>query len=126
MRLRIDKHSNEPLHSQLTGQIRAGIATGRLRSGQLMPGVRGLAGLLGINRNTVAKAYKALVAEGTLTVNRGLGVSVSRRTLPHSRVRRAVLRADVDRAVLCAHALGLGRDDLLSLVSARYETFARA
>ncbi|HDS1039852.1 TPA: GntR family transcriptional regulator, partial [Stenotrophomonas maltophilia] len=44
--------------------IREGIGGGRLAAGSLLPPVRDLAEQLGVNRNTVAAAYKRLDAAG--------------------------------------------------------------
>jgi len=40
------------------------ILTGRLKSGDPVPGSRALAAQLGVSRNTVIIAYEHLVAEG--------------------------------------------------------------
>src|SRR5260370_23827424 len=68
------------LHLQLTGPrvraaleaaLREGVQTGRLRAGMRLPASRTLAADLGIARNTVADAYRQLVAEGGLTARPG-------------------------------------------------------
>ncbi|MGN8027900.1 GntR family transcriptional regulator, partial [Microbacterium sp. 22242] len=45
---------------EIADSIRALIDAGELAPGQSLPTVRGLADLLGVNRNTVAAAYRAL------------------------------------------------------------------
>ena len=45
-------------------QIRYAIASGALKTDELLPSIRPLAEDLRINRNTVAKAYQRLVALG--------------------------------------------------------------
>ncbi|HDS1043558.1 TPA: transcriptional regulator PtsJ [Stenotrophomonas maltophilia] len=65
--------------------IREGIGGGRLAAGSLLPPVRDLAEQLGVNRNTVAAAYKRLDAAGLAstggrrgTVVRGLAPAMAR------------------------------------------------
>lgn len=57
-------NDTEPVHVQLTRQIKDRIASGRLRNGDALPSRRELAAALGINPNTVQKVYKLLEDEG--------------------------------------------------------------
>lgn len=81
MLLRIDVNSEETLYSQLSNQIKYGIARGYLVPGEDLPSVRGLASELGINMHTVSKAYKMLKEEGIIIINRSKGVKVSKKVL---------------------------------------------
>ncbi len=65
-----------PLHDQLVGELRRLLATGKLRTGDELPPVRQLAGDLGINLNTVARAYRDLTEVGLLASGRGRGTVV--------------------------------------------------
>ncbi|XOT97791.1 GntR family transcriptional regulator, partial [Alcaligenes pakistanensis] len=49
---------------ELFDDIRQQVALGRIAPGQILPPVRELAQTLGLNRNTVALAYKRLVSAG--------------------------------------------------------------
>lgn len=62
---------------EIVEQVRAKIASGELKPGQTLPPVRELAGLLKINRNTVATAYKRLIDAG-FAVSRGRNGTVIR------------------------------------------------
>ncbi len=81
MLLRIDVNSGETLYSQLSNQIKYGIARGYLVPGEDLPSVRGLASELGINMHTVSKAYAMLKEEGIIIINRSKGVKVSEEAL---------------------------------------------
>ena len=61
---------NEPVYIQLVRQVKARIASGRLRPGDALPSRRELAVTLEINPNTVQKAYKLLEDEGLLSTGR--------------------------------------------------------
>ena len=67
----------EPLTEQLVRQLRAAIAGGELGPGVELPPVRQLANDLGINLNTVARAYRALQADGLVHTARGRGTRVT-------------------------------------------------
>lgn len=66
-----------PIGRQITDAVRIKIATGEIQVGDQLPSVRGLAQQLGINPNTVAKAYTELTTEGWLDARQGLGLYVA-------------------------------------------------
>jgi GntR family transcriptional regulator len=66
-----------PIYRQIVDQVRLGVATGALAPGGALPSVRGLAERLGINPNTVARAYGDLVRDGVLESHQGRGVLVA-------------------------------------------------
>jgi len=69
--IRLD--SPQPLVDQIRSGIRQAIATGELAPGDPLPTVRQLAADLGINLNTVARAYRQLEADGLVSTRRGRG-----------------------------------------------------
>lgn len=75
--LSIDPASDVPLGEQVRRGVRRAIAEGELSPGDLLPPVRQLAGDLGINLNTVARAYRELEAEGLVRTMRGRGTVVA-------------------------------------------------
>ena len=75
--LQIATGDPRPIHRQIVDGVRRQIASGELILGASLPSVRGLAMQLGINPNTVAKAYSELTAEGWLDARAGLGLFVA-------------------------------------------------
>jgi GntR family transcriptional regulator/MocR family aminotransferase len=75
----LDRQSRVPLYLQLVKAIEEGIRHGRFKSGDALPGTRGLAELLGVNRNTTLAAYKELEAEGWIEVAPDRGTFVALR-----------------------------------------------
>jgi GntR family transcriptional regulator/MocR family aminotransferase len=96
----------EPLHVQMTGQIKAAVLAGRLRAGARMPSSRALSVRLGVSRNTVLAALDQLKSEGILEAVRGSGTRIAGlagsdleraeppRALPAQRVHRLAARWD--------------------------------
>lgn len=79
------------LTRQIADAVRMRITTGDLATGARLPSVRGLAEQLGINPNTVAKAYTQLSNEGWLSSQPGQGLFVApqrQRLDPAERQRR--------------------------------------
>lgn len=73
----IDTRSREPIYSQLEKQIVKLINLGVYEVDGPLPSVRSVAYELGINPNTVAKAYKSLEQNGVIYTVAGKGVFVS-------------------------------------------------
>jgi GntR family transcriptional regulator len=72
----IHPSSGVPIYRQLMDQMRALIASGRLKPGDLVPSVRQLGEALSVNMMTVSKAYAKLEGEGVLERDRGVGMRV--------------------------------------------------
>ena len=75
--LQVDPAEAAPLWRQIEEGVRRLVASGGLSAGALMPSVRDLARDLGVNPNTVVKAYQHLVEAGVLSVRRGDGTYVA-------------------------------------------------
>lgn len=77
LNIRIDRHAEVPIGVQLTWALRARIRDGRLRPGNRLPGLRDLAGALGVNANTVRSVYQRLEQEGVIDTQQGSGTFVT-------------------------------------------------
>lgn len=62
----IDTSESKPVFAQLVQQIKNAVLAGSLTSGQQLPSIRQLATDLGINHNTVAKAYRLLERDSVI------------------------------------------------------------
>ncbi|WP_340680272.1 GntR family transcriptional regulator [Paraglaciecola sp.] len=77
----LDPKNGVPLYRQIINQIRFGIASGQLKTGEQLPTVRALAVELKINLNTIAKAYKELEIQSVLETHQGTGTFISSTTV---------------------------------------------
>lgn len=73
----LNKNTGTPLHRQIYERLYEAIISGQLKPGTRLPSVRALAQELGISRNTAAKAYAQLLAEGYLESKVGSGTCVT-------------------------------------------------
>jgi GntR family transcriptional regulator len=126
MHIRLDFKSGMPVYLQLVEQVKAAAASGSLRPGESLPAIRHLAERLRVNRNTVAKAYAELEHQGVVEAVAGKGCFLAHTDPPLTkRARLELLAAEVDRVVVQAHHLRVGRGDLLALVGLRLDAFER-
>jgi GntR family transcriptional regulator len=74
---KLDPKAGIPFYRQIIDQIKFGIASGKLKTGEQLPTVRALAVELKVNLNTVAKAYKELEIQNVLETQQGTGTFIS-------------------------------------------------
>lgn len=75
-KISINPRHDATLAHQISRQITWLIASGKLRPGDRLPGVRLLAEHLGVNLHTVRNAYKKMEVEGLVETRRGRGTHV--------------------------------------------------
>lgn len=120
----IEQSGPTPIYEQIMNQVIYGIVAGARAPGELMLSVRQQAEKLGINPNTVARAYEKLEEMGVLAARRGLGMEVTEQAPALCRDRRKELIRDRVRAALReAVASALDPEQIRKLVD---EELARA
>jgi|KBSMisStaDraftv2_1062788.scaffolds.fasta_scaffold13102_7 GntR family transcriptional regulator len=78
----IDVDSPVPVYRQIVDAVRHLLVDGKLKPGDILPGVRELAMDLGVHFNTVAQSYRVLSGEGWLDLKRRRGAMVLDRSRP--------------------------------------------
>jgi GntR family transcriptional regulator len=111
--------SGVPIYLQLMEQVKHAIATGALRPGEQLPGIRPVAEGLVINPNTVAKAYRELEHEGVIELRQGAGAFVtdsapSKKAAEKLRTAQAAVAATVEKL----RARGVADEDIRRLFEA--------
>lgn len=125
MMFHIDFKTGKPAYVQLMDQVRYAAASGALRPGDALPSIRPLAEELRVNRNTIAKAYAELEAQGVIETLPGKGCFLKQNHTPFTKqVRQQILIKEIDEAVVTAHHLQVDREVFLNLVKERLDYFA--
>ena len=73
----IDRDDPLALHDQVAAEIRRSLADGEATPGDRLPPAKDFAAVLGVNVNTVLRAFRILRDEGLLEFRRGRGVTVA-------------------------------------------------
>lgn len=112
---KLDPKSGVPYYRQIIDQIRYGIASGKLKTGEQLPTVRGLAVDLKINLNTVTKAYKELEIQKVLESQQGTGtfIGLARLEIPEKE-KRDKLRSICSELLGIAGSYGFSAGDVVS------------
>lgn len=115
-----------PIHDQLVDEFRRLIAEGKVRVGDEFPPVRQLATDLGVNLNTVARAYRALSKLGLLSSERGRGTvlisAVERKGLAQVEARKRV-EASISLALADAKIAGMSLAMVEAIVEKQVEKY---
>lgn len=124
MVIQINYKSGKPVYLQIVEQIKYAAASGNLKSGEPVPGIRPLAEKLRINRNTVAKAYQELEREGIVDTRAGKGCFISDNHSPLKKsFRQQVLNEAIDAAIVQAHHFQISDEELLEQIKKRLNEF---
>ncbi len=107
----LDYDRGIPVYRQIYESVVRALASGRLTTAERLPTIHGLAKTLGINPNTVVRAYKDLEKDGHVISRRGRGTFTSSEPTggtTSKKVQETVLRGIYDRAMLEAarHHIG--------------------
>lgn len=75
--MKLLQNSGVPIYQQIAEQLKTDILAGRMKEGEYLPSIRGLAKELKISVITTMKAYEQLQAEGLVTAVQGKGFYVN-------------------------------------------------
>ncbi len=111
-----------PIYVQIIRHIKRGIVSGEIVDGDEVPSRRFLSALLGVNPNTIQKAFALLEEEGLMESRTGAKSTVC---LPEGAVE-ALRREQVERylreTVRSLRQMGLSRAEALSLLEQGWDT----
>ena len=116
IQFKLDPKTGSPFYRQIIDQIKFGIASGNLKTGEQLPTVRSLAVDLRVNLNTVAKAYKELEIQNVLETHQGTGTFISgdvKIQLP-AKERQNKLKEICNEFSSIAFSYGFSIDDIIS------------
>lgn len=112
MLIEIDLTSSEPIYTQIAAGVRRSIVDGAVGPGDALPPGRSLAAALGVNLETVQRAYRQLADEGVVVSRVGRGTRVA----DDVDARRLGIRQQLDDVVARAAALGISRARLAAMI----------
>ena len=105
-----------PIYLQILLYIKRGIIAGTIADGDELPSRRVLSALLGVNPNTVQKAYRMLEEEGLIASHSG---AKSYMVLPQETIQRGraeLLEGDARTIVSALKQMGLSQAEALALL----------
>lgn len=116
MNIFIDNHSRTPIYEQIKEQIVMCVSRGQLKKDEQLPSLRQLSAQLGLNINTVKRAYSELEDQGITYSVAGKGIFISGNTGSRNIYLEQSLEA-VRTAVINAKALGADKERLSEIIN---------
>lgn len=113
--------SGVPVYVQLVQQVKHGIRMGTLHPDDQLPTAKEVVKALGVNPNTVLKAYRELEREGLVSPRPGAGTFVRKGLGSASPEGRDRLFAELREWMKRAESAGLDDEDILALFAGARE-----
>lgn len=117
----VNPKSKQPLYEQLVEQLRRQLVLGVMEAGAAMPSVRQLATELGINPNTIQKAYRRMEEEGMILSIPGKGSFVSDNLADLLKKQRADQQSQLRQMLQACREAGVAKDEITQMVEAVYK-----
>ena len=111
----IDLQSRVPIYEQLCEGVKNMLLDGELKPGAKLPSVREMAKQLGVNPNTVTKAFQTLEREKIIYTVPGKG-SFCAQFSPQSDPRREELLARLEETVRELRWLGVSEEEIIEKI----------
>ena len=110
-----------PIYQQILLFVKRGIIAGVITDGDELPSRRVLSALLGVNPNTVQKAYRMLEEGGLIQSHSGAKSYVVLDGAVKERVRSELLESDAKSVVSAMRQMGLTKEEAVALIEKYWE-----
>ena len=105
-----------PIYLQIIRHIKRGVVSGEVKNGDELPSRRVLSALLGVNPNTIQKAYKLLEEEGLIESHLGAKSYVVLDGERIKAVREELVEDDAKIAVEKLKDMGISKEEAVALI----------
>ena len=112
---------DRPIYLQIIRHIQRGIVSGAIQDGDELPSRRVLSARLGVNPNTIQKAYRMLEEEGILSSRAGAKSCVCVDGAQIARLRTQLLEAEAGPVIQAMMEMGLPRAEAFRLLEALWD-----
>ncbi len=105
-----------PIYLQILRHIKRGIVSGVVTNNDELPSRRVLSALLGVNPNTIQKAYKMLEDEDLIESHSGAKSYMKLDDKKIKQIKEELIVSDITSAVAALKQMGLSKDETVSLL----------
>ena len=105
-----------PIYLQIISFIKSGIVSGEIKNNDELPSRRVLSALLGVNPNTVQKAYKLLDDESIIISQAGAKSNISVTEEKAAEIKDELTKTRALKAVSLLKQTGLSKDEAVLLL----------
>lgn len=116
--LHLDFRSGLPIYTQIVNQVQSQLVHGLLKVGDQLPTIRALADEIGVNFNTVSRAYRILDKARIISTQQGRGTYITE--IPSAKIKvqlqHEALEALAKRFVTEAFHLGFSKQEIALVI----------
>lgn len=105
-----------PIYIQIIEFLKNNIVSGIVNNGDELPSRRVLSALLGVNPNTIQKAYKILEEEGLIESRSGAKSYVVLDEITVMKLKKQLLKNNATSVINSLKQMGISKDEALSLI----------
>lgn len=116
----IDKMSRTPIYEQLIDRFELCILSGDIPEDGQLPSVRALSQSLGVNPNTLQRAYAEIERRGLCYTVPGNGRFITKDALQRLTARRTGRLSELEQAVAELCRRGVAKQDMIDLIERVY------
>ncbi len=112
---------DSPIYLQIIRYVKRGIVSGTIENSEEMISRRALSALLGVNPNTIQKAYHMLEEEGIIRSRAGAKSCVEVDEAMKSEIRRTLLKQDTLEWIRAMREMGVDMNEAIKLAEENWE-----
>lgn len=116
----IDKFSRKPIYEQIVEGIERDIVMGILRDREQLPSIRKLSAMLGVNPNTIQKAFGELDRNGIIVLGQGRGCFVADHAADKIREKLSVKIGEIESIAAELARAGIEQEKLVEAIGRAY------
>jgi len=105
-----------PIYGQIVRYVKRGIVAGKIQNEDEMPSRRVLSAMLGVNPNTIQKAYRILEEEGIIQSHAGAKSFVVLDEAGVETIRAELMENDVGAVISAMKQSGVSKEQALALI----------
>ena len=117
----IDKFSRKPIYEQIVEGIERDIVMGILREREQLPSIRELSSVLGVNPNTIQKAFQDLDRNGIIISGQGRGCFVADKAAEKIKEKLSARITEIESIAVELARAGIEEEKLLDAVRRAYQ-----
>lgn len=110
-----------PIYLQIIIFIKRGLIAGTVCDGEELPSRRVLSALLGVNPNTVQKAYAVLEEEGLIQSRAGAKSFICADIRTVEKIRSELLLSDIKNITSALKQMGLTKEQAVEMITENWE-----
>jgi len=117
----LEIESGIPIYLQIVRHVKRGIVSGAVCDNDELPSRRVLSALLGVNPNTIQKAYRILEEEQLIESHLGAKSYMRLNARTVERVSAELIESDAKNTVSALKQMGLTKEEALALIEKYWE-----